>query len=67
MSIRFCPRCGEKTYEVLQSHSYCINCSYFPEDVERDRVNEEICAATTMPAKIKDDLARWSKALAAVM
>ncbi len=67
MSIGFCPRCGEKTFEVLKSHSYCINCSYFPEDVDRDQADAEIQAGASLPKEIKVELAQWSKALAAVM
>ena len=26
-----CPRCGEKSYERLKTHGYCINCNYSPE------------------------------------
>lgn len=26
--ILFCPRCGERTYEKLRSHSHCFNCLY---------------------------------------
>lgn len=26
--ILFCPRCGERSYEKLQSHSHCFNCLY---------------------------------------
>ena len=25
---RKCPRCGEKAYEVLRSHSHCVECLY---------------------------------------
>ena len=27
-----CPRCGEYAYELLDTHEYCINCNYSPED-----------------------------------
>lgn len=23
-----CPRCGERSYEKLQTHSHCLNCLY---------------------------------------
>lgn len=23
-----CPRCGERSYEILQTHSHCFNCLY---------------------------------------
>ena len=26
--IVFCPRCGERSYEKLQSHSHCFNCLF---------------------------------------
>lgn len=27
-TYRQCPRCGERSYEVLNSYSHCINCLY---------------------------------------
>lgn len=32
MVITECPRCGLHSFEQLASHSYCIECNYFPED-----------------------------------
>ncbi len=30
MIFSYCPRCGEKTYEYLATHSYCVGCNYSP-------------------------------------
>jgi hypothetical protein len=35
MSVFFCPRCGEHTYERLRTHSYCQECNYSP-DLDED-------------------------------
>lgn len=34
MSLKKCPRCNEKTYEQLKTHSYCLCCNYSPDLVE---------------------------------
>lgn len=26
-----CPRCTERTYEKLSTHSYCVSCNYTPD------------------------------------
>jgi hypothetical protein len=31
MSFSYCPRCQEKSYEILATHSYCVYCDYSPE------------------------------------
>lgn len=31
MYFERCPRCGEKTYEILSTHCYCVSCNYSPE------------------------------------
>lgn len=35
MIFAYCPRCGEKTYEYLRSHSYCVGCNYSPTTDEK--------------------------------
>jgi hypothetical protein len=30
IKLAVCNRCGEKSYESLGSHSYCVNCNYSP-------------------------------------
>jgi hypothetical protein len=62
MSIEFCPRCGERSYEILRTHSYCINCSYFPEENKRDEVFE-----APIDSESKYFLTFWSKHLEAVL
>ncbi|MGE0631456.1 MAG: hypothetical protein AB7O96_03550 [Pseudobdellovibrionaceae bacterium] len=29
--LRNCPRCNERTFEKLASHSYCLCCDYTPD------------------------------------
>ncbi len=31
MYISKCPRCDEKSYEKLKTHSYCVCCNYSPD------------------------------------
>ncbi len=36
-NFRQCPRCGERGYDCLITHSYCVNCNFSPvfdEDTE---------------------------------
>ena len=30
-TLRTCPRCGERTFEKLVTHSYCLCCNYAPD------------------------------------
>lgn len=30
MTLIFCPRCTCRSFEVLRSHSHCVNCNYSP-------------------------------------
>ena len=39
-----CPRCNEKTYEKLSTHSYCVSCNYSP-----DLVNYRKSSADDLP------------------
>ena len=35
MHFQICPRCRFRSYELLQTHSHCINCNYSPDfDIE---------------------------------
>lgn len=29
--FRTCPRCNERSYEVLRTHAYCVSCNYSPD------------------------------------
>lgn len=31
MYLSKCPRCNEKSYERLKTHSYCVCCNYSPD------------------------------------
>lgn len=31
MSVRYCPRCSELTFEKLRTHAYCMECNYCPD------------------------------------
>ena len=31
MGFAKCPRCGFRGYEMLATHSYCIDCNYSPD------------------------------------
>jgi len=31
MNLRNCPRCNERTYETLRTHSHCLCCNYSPD------------------------------------
>lgn len=35
MRFARCPRCNFKSYEILATHSHCVDCSYSP-DLDRD-------------------------------
>lgn len=37
MSLIKCPRCNEKTYELLKTHSYCLCCNYSPDLIDYRR------------------------------
>lgn len=30
-NLRTCPRCEYRSYEVLKTHAYCVNCNYSPD------------------------------------
>lgn len=29
--LRTCPRCYDRSYEVLKTHAYCVSCNYSPD------------------------------------
>ncbi len=29
--LRTCPRCNDRSYEVLKTHAYCVSCNYSPD------------------------------------
>lgn len=31
MGFLKCPRCGDRSYEILKSYAHCISCNYSPE------------------------------------
>lgn len=31
MSIHYCPRCGEESFEKLRTHSHCLQCNFSPD------------------------------------
>ena len=31
MYFNKCPRCGDQSYELLETHAHCINCNFSPE------------------------------------
>lgn len=35
MNFSYCPRCGDRTYEYLDTHSYCVSCNYSPTTDEK--------------------------------
>lgn len=37
MTYNPCPRCGTRSYENLATHSYCLDCNYFPEQTAYDQ------------------------------
>ena len=51
-----CPRCGERGFEALKTHSYCVSCNYAPE-FEREfylQVPNEVVMILGEP-KVKKD------------
>lgn len=30
MNFTFCPRCDSRAYQILKTHSFCIECNYSP-------------------------------------
>ena len=34
MNLSHCPHCGLQSYEILRTHSHCLECRYFPEQSE---------------------------------
>ncbi len=34
MNLSMCPRCGSHSYEYLSTHSHCLECAYYPEQIE---------------------------------
>jgi hypothetical protein len=32
VSLENCDRCGSRSMEILSTHSYCIECNYFPDE-----------------------------------
>ncbi len=30
MRLYYCPRCGDRSLEILKTYCYCINCNYSP-------------------------------------
>ena len=37
-NFSYCPRCGQKGYDVLRTHSYCVECNFCPDLDDYDRV-----------------------------
>ena len=37
--FKTCPRCDERGYEVLHTHSYCVNCNYSPDLLDQEMVS----------------------------
>ena len=35
MDVSYCPRCSDKSYEYLATHSYCVSCNYSPTTDEK--------------------------------
>lgn len=36
-----CPRCNEKSYEKLKTHSYCVCCNYSPDLDDRSELKPD--------------------------
>ncbi len=32
---RKCPRCNDRSYEVLRTHAHCVSCNYSPDLLDR--------------------------------
>ena len=55
-----CPRCNEKSFEVLKTYGHCVQCNYFTdEDIEaspaipkwaKDAVNEHLNPVQETPS-----------------
>ena len=51
--IAQCSKCGWRSYEVLRTHSYCINCNYFELDEEEEENYFELPIEPMAKAKQK--------------
>ena len=41
MKLKICPRCDERAYEELRTHSYCICCNYCIDLLDQSKTSDE--------------------------
>lgn len=40
--LRTCPRCNDRSYEVLRTHAYCVSCNYSPDLSDRPMSSDDL-------------------------
>ena len=40
--LRTCPRCNDRSYEVLRTHAYCVSCNYSPDLLDRPMSSDDL-------------------------
>ena len=50
--LKNCPRCTERSYEVLKTHAYCMNCNFSFDVMYRGRVSVDDLSIPVWVAKI---------------
>lgn len=41
-NLRTCPRCNERSYEVLKTHAYCVSCDYSPDLTDQPLSSDDL-------------------------
>ena len=68
MWFSICPRCCERGYEILETHSYCVNCNYSPDfsettqplipDWALEAIQEDLPTRSKVGPEISDEMSR---------
>ncbi len=53
--LKNCPRCTERSYEVLRTHSYCINCNYSSDVMNRESMSTNNLPIPEWAAKVASE------------
>jgi hypothetical protein len=40
--LRTCPRCNDRSYEVLKTHAYCVSCNYSPDLMAKPMSSDDL-------------------------
>lgn len=55
---RKCPRCNDRSYEVLKTHAHCVSCNYSPDLLERPMSPDDLPIPTwgeSLSGKTKEE------------